>query len=113
MIEYELVMWMGWGIIFFNKKILDQNRRAANEGFESREMSNIFRTGLIKLIPKKGEWRPISLLCCGYKITITIIKTCLISQLNYIGCFLGAGGYNEHHAAANQRFCEKKLTGCY
>ena len=25
MIEYELVMWMGWGIIFFNKKILDQN----------------------------------------------------------------------------------------
>ena len=25
MIEYELVMWMGWGIIFFNKKILEQN----------------------------------------------------------------------------------------
>ena len=48
--------------------------RAANEGIEEGLMSDTFRTGLIKLIPKKGvaekigDWRPISLLCCGYKI---------------------------------------------
>ena len=42
-------------------------------------MSDTFRTGLIKLIPKKGvaekigDWRPISLLCCGYKIISGVV----------------------------------------
>jgi hypothetical protein len=41
---------------------------------EKKELTPTFRTGLIKLIPKKGDpskltnWRPISLLSCMYKI---------------------------------------------
>jgi hypothetical protein len=41
---------------------------------EKKELTPSFRTGLIKLIPKKGDhskltnWRPISLLSCMYKI---------------------------------------------
>ena len=43
--------------------------KATNEGFVKGEMGVTFCTGLIKLIPKKGDatkigdWRPISLLC--------------------------------------------------
>ena len=53
--------------------------KATNEGFANGEMGATFRTGLIKLIPKKGDatkisdWRPISLLCCGYKIISGVV----------------------------------------
>jgi hypothetical protein len=47
---------------------------AVNEGVEHGIMSQNFRLGIIKLIPKKGDatkvedWRPITLLSCSYKI---------------------------------------------
>jgi Reverse transcriptase (RNA-dependent DNA polymerase) len=47
---------------------------AANEGIQEGEFSNNFRTGLIRIIPKKGDctkiedWRLITLLSCSYKI---------------------------------------------
>ena len=53
--------------------------KATNEGFVNGEMGATFRTGLIKIIPKKGDatkigdWRPISLLCCGYKIISGVV----------------------------------------
>jgi len=48
--------------------------KMAKECFDSGILNNTFRMGLITLIPKKGEatkiedWRPITLLSCGYKI---------------------------------------------
>ena len=51
----------------------------ANESFEKGELSPTFRTGLIKIIPKKGDakrvddWRPITLLCCGYKLISGVV----------------------------------------
>ena len=51
----------------------------ANESFDDGELSATFRTGLIKFIPKKGDvkkvedWRPITLLCCGYKLISGIV----------------------------------------
>ena len=48
--------------------------KCANESFDDGELCATFRTGLIKIIPKKGDaknvedWRPITLLCCGYKL---------------------------------------------
>jgi hypothetical protein len=47
--------------------------------FESGELMETFKMGLIKLIPKKGnankvgDWRPITLLCCGYKLISGIV----------------------------------------
>ena len=51
----------------------------ANESFDDGELCATFRTGLIKIIPKKGDaknvedWRPITLLCCGYKLISGIV----------------------------------------
>jgi len=48
--------------------------KMAKESFESELLTSTFRLGQITLIPKKGEatkvedWRPITLLSCGYKI---------------------------------------------
>ena len=48
--------------------------KLSNEGFVRGELTSTFRLGLIKLIPKKGnaekigDWRPITLLCYGYKL---------------------------------------------
>jgi hypothetical protein len=48
--------------------------KAMNESIREGELSINFRTGLIKIIPKKGnaekieEWRPITLLSCAYKV---------------------------------------------
>jgi hypothetical protein len=45
-----------------------------HETFECGELMQTFKLGLIKIIPKKGnpmrigDWRPITLLCCGYKL---------------------------------------------
>jgi len=53
--------------------------KLANEGFANGELTSTFRTRLIKLIPKKGnavkvgDWRPITLLCCGYKLISGIV----------------------------------------
>ena len=49
-------------------------REYANEEIEDNTLGTTFRTGLLKIIPKKGnakvigDWRPNTLLCCGYKI---------------------------------------------
>jgi hypothetical protein len=49
------------------------------ETFESCELMESFKLGLIRLIPKKGDaskvgdWRPITLLCCGYKLISGIV----------------------------------------
>jgi hypothetical protein len=48
--------------------------RYTNEAINEGVLGETFRRGLIKIIPKKGDakkigdWRPITLLCCGYKI---------------------------------------------
>ncbi len=53
--------------------------KMANETFEKGELSENFKLGLIKLIPKKGDahkvedWRPITLLNCGYKIISGVV----------------------------------------
>jgi hypothetical protein len=50
-----------------------------HETFESCELMESFKLGLIRLIPKKGDaskvgdWRPITLLCCGYKLISGIV----------------------------------------
>jgi Reverse transcriptase (RNA-dependent DNA polymerase) len=53
--------------------------RAANESMTEGRLSNTFRLGVIKLIPKKKEsdriedWRPITLLSCGYKVISGVV----------------------------------------
>ena len=74
---------MGRDILLANKKILGLYRplltKWANESFEKGELSPTFRTGRIKIIPKKGDakrvddWRPITLLCCGYKLISRVV----------------------------------------
>ncbi len=47
--------------------------KMVNETFTHGELPDTFKLGLTKVIPKKGDakkvedWRPITLLCCGYK----------------------------------------------
>ena len=64
----------------------------ANESFVSGELIETFKMGLIKLIPKKGnaekvdEWRPITLLSCGYKL----ISGAIAARLEkYLGKLIG------------------------
>jgi hypothetical protein len=58
------------------------------ETFRERELMETFKLGLIKMIPKKGEaikvgdWRPITLLCCGYKLISGIVANRLGKYLN-------------------------------
>ncbi len=53
--------------------------RMVNETFIEGELTETFKMDLIKLIPKKGnpskvgDWRPITLLCCGYKLVSGIV----------------------------------------
>jgi len=53
----------------------------ANESFEEGLMPESFRMGVLKLLPKKTDskkvenWRPITLLSCGYKILSGVIAT--------------------------------------
>ena len=50
-----------------------------NESFREGQLTETFRLGLVKLIPKKGNdervenWRPITLLSCGYKIISGVV----------------------------------------
>jgi len=53
--------------------------KMTRETFETGELMETFKMGLIKLIPKKGnahkvgDWRPITLLCCGYKLVSGVV----------------------------------------
>jgi hypothetical protein len=64
--------------------------KLANECFLRGELSETFRLGIIKLIPKKGEaskvedWRPITLLCCGYKLISGVVANRLEKYLGKI-----------------------------
>ncbi len=58
------------------------------ETFREGELMETFKLGLIKLIPKKGDaqkvgdWRPITLLCCGYKLISGIVANRLGKYLH-------------------------------
>jgi hypothetical protein len=62
--------------------------RMINETFDEGELMETYKLGLIKLIPKKGEaakvgdWRPITLLCCGYKVISGIVAKRLEKYLD-------------------------------
>jgi hypothetical protein len=64
--------------------------RMVNETFARGELMESFKLGLIKLIPKKGkaekvgDWRPITLLCCGYKLISGIVPKRLDKYLTKI-----------------------------
>ena len=66
--------------------------KVANEGIVSGELSETFRLGLIKLIPKKGnaekigDWRPITLLSCSYKLISGVVAQRLEK---YMGKMIG------------------------
>ncbi len=53
-------------------------------------LNSSFKMGQIKLIPKKGnpskieDWRPITLLCCGYKLISGVVAARLESKLDKI-----------------------------
>ena len=64
--------------------------KVTNECMERGELTATFKLGLIKLIPKKGDankiedWRPISLLCCGYKLISGVVALRLEKFLDKI-----------------------------
>jgi hypothetical protein len=61
--------------------------KMARETFARGELIDTFKLGLIKLIPKKGDarkvsdWRPITLLSCGYKIISGLVSNRLEKYL--------------------------------
>jgi hypothetical protein len=71
-VSYKLIKKF-WGIL--SKLTVGM----ANESFERGDLIETFKLGLIKLIPKKGnaervgDWRPITLLSCGYKLISGVI----------------------------------------
>ncbi len=64
--------------------------KMVNETFARGELMESFKLGLIKLIPKKGraekvgDWRPITLLCCGYKLLSGVVAKRLEKHLTKI-----------------------------
>ena len=62
--------------------------RMANESMRDGIMTESFRLGMVKLIPKKGDcsriedWRPITLLSCGYKILSGVVAARLEKNLS-------------------------------
>ena len=64
--------------------------QVARNSFETGTLNTSFKLGQIKLIPKKGsphkieDWRPITLLCCGYKLISGVIASRLESTLEKI-----------------------------
>jgi len=62
----------------------------AKNSFETGTLNSSFRLGQIKLIPKKGspnkieDWRPITLLCCGYKLISGVVAARLEGTLEKI-----------------------------
>jgi Reverse transcriptase (RNA-dependent DNA polymerase) len=74
--------WDGISYLFLNKYwdlIGEILTKAANKGIREGEFSTNFRTGLIRIIPKKGDckriedWRPITLLSCSYKVVSGVV----------------------------------------
>ena len=61
-----------------------------NESFREGQLTETFRLGLVKLIPKKGNdervenWRPITLLSCGYKVISGVVANRLEMHLGKI-----------------------------
>ncbi len=61
--------------------------KMVNETFRDGELMETLKMGIIKVIPKKGnaerlgDWRPITLLCCGYKIISGIVANRLEQYL--------------------------------
>jgi hypothetical protein len=51
----------------------------ADKTFAEEDLTETFKQGLIKIIPKKGDckkigdWRPIILLSCGYKLISGVV----------------------------------------
>ena len=88
-----------------DKKVLDflgpLLREYANEAIEDNTLGTTFRTGLLKIIQKKGnakvigDWRPNTLLCCGYKIISGMVANRIEKYLKKI---LGRGqkGFLKH-----------------
>jgi hypothetical protein len=86
----------GWDGISFKviRKIWEMIKhpmlRMIRETFEAGELMESFKLGLIRLIPKKGDankvgdWRPITLLCCGYKLISGIVANRLERYLHKI-----------------------------
>jgi hypothetical protein len=66
--------------------------KMVNETFEQGELMETFKMGLLKILPKKGnaekvgDWRPITLLCCGYKVISGIVA---IRLEKYLGKIVG------------------------
>ncbi len=88
----------GWdGVTFralrvFWNSLCEPMLKMIRETFAEGELMDTFKLGLIKLIPKKGDatkvgdWRPITLLCCGYKLISGIVA----NRLNkYLGKIIG------------------------
>jgi hypothetical protein len=82
----------GWdGVTFRALRIfwgsLCEMFKMIRETFAEGELMETFKLGLIKLVPKKGDankvgdWRPISLLCCGYKLISGIVDNRLNKYL--------------------------------
>jgi hypothetical protein len=71
---------------FFRTPLL----RYLHAALDKESLTPTFRTGLIKLIPKKGDptrlmnWRPISLLSCMYKVLSRALNNRLKLACNYI-----------------------------
>jgi hypothetical protein len=70
-----------WGLLGPIMKVM------TNEVIDTGELIETFKLGLIKLIPKKGDakrvgdWRPITLLVCGYKILSGVVAARLEKHL--------------------------------
>jgi hypothetical protein len=83
----------GWDGLSFKviRKFWDQlgplMLKMTKETFRAGELTETFKMGLIKIIPKKGnahkigDWRPITLLCCGYKIVSGVVAKRLEKHL--------------------------------
>jgi hypothetical protein len=86
----------GWDGVSFRviRKIWEMIKhpmlKMIRETFEVGELMESFKLGLIRLIPKKGDaskvgdWRPITLLCCGYKLISGIVANWLERYLHKI-----------------------------
>ena len=65
-------------------------RDYTKEAIEENTLGTTFRTGLLKIIPKKGnasrigDWRTITLLCCGYKIVSGMVANRIILAVTFL-----------------------------
>jgi Reverse transcriptase (RNA-dependent DNA polymerase) len=91
---------------FFRTPLL----RYANCCYEKGQLTHLFKTAKIRLIPKKGDlkkignWRPISLLNCFYKLISRVITNRLKKVIDKI-TKVGQYGYS------NTKQCQEVLIG--